>query len=83
MRLDTGENVIRSDEVIVRLVKGVDAEGVSMKRSPILVRPSEVNAFGIISALKTDDWGVPTGYTLGQIANSNFYRVHQGCLVWR
>ena len=56
MRLDTGGNVIQSDEVIVRLLKSTNA-WVSMKRSPISVKPLQLNATGVIPALKTAGWG--------------------------
>ena len=68
MRLDTGENVIQRDEVIVRLLKAVNSEGVSMKRSPVLVKPLGVNATEILSALKTSDWGVESSNAADWIA---------------
>ena len=52
MRLGTCDNVIQSHEVMVRLLKATNNEGVSMQRSPILVKPLQVRAIGIISALK-------------------------------
>ena len=58
--------------ILVRLIKGVNADGVSMKRSPVLAKPNGVNAVGILSALKTDDWGVQTSGTSDWIATVNF-----------
>ena len=60
MRLDTGDNVIQNDEVVVRLLNAVNADGVSAKRSPTLIKPPKVDACGIISALNTDEWGIQT-----------------------
>ena len=71
MRLDTGENVIQSDEVIARLLKAVNSEGVSMKRSPVLVKPSGVNAIGILAALKTSDWGIESSNAPDWIAKAH------------
>ena len=65
MRLDTGENVIQSDDAIVRLLKGVNADGISMERSPLLFKPTGVNAPCALSALKTPEWGAPSSSASG------------------
>ena len=67
MRLDTGENVIQSDETIARLLKGTHVAGVPMMSLPIVAKPLSVSALSILSALSTAQLGAPSSNASGPI----------------
>ena len=50
--------VARSVEVVVRCIRAYQLDGTSLAMAPSFTVPVTVDAFGIISALRTEDWNI-------------------------
>ena len=51
-----GCGIIKSSEVIIRTMTAHKLDGTVLRARPILTRPSEKSALGIMSCLRISDW---------------------------
>ena len=58
MRLNAGGNIMRSDEIAIRSLSGIGADGSVMKYVPVLTKPANRSTLGIMSCLHLSKIGI-------------------------
>ena len=58
MELNAGENIMRSDEIVIRSLTGIRDDGSVMKYVPVLTKPSNRSTLGIMSCFHLSKIGI-------------------------